>query len=169
MMSPDDSPRGEIQPGETVIHPFAGPGYDPLHGVIGSAPDDEVLIVINYAMFDPRKREPVDTYMLRVFESLGRGVHPGYIGGSIILGFDDAWTMSAWRDEDSIVAFYGSKAHSEAMAAALPSVEDTRPARLSVPAREVPLRWEHAQALCLKLGSTPGVSRRGLHRDRSAG
>lgn len=161
--------HGSASEGEEVLlyHPFVGPGYDPERGVLRAAPDEELLVVINYAWFDAHKREPIDTHMVRVFESLCSDPHPGYVGGSIIIYAEDAWTMSAWRDEESILRFYGSQAHAAAIDAALPSVFHTRPARLKVAAREVPLSWERAKQLCMNLIPDPKVSRRGLHRDRS--
>ena len=149
------------------FYPFVGPGYDPNSGVLDAEPGDEIIIVINYAEFDPKLRKPVDTNMVHVYEGLARGDAPGYIGGSIILGFDEAWTMSAWRDEPSIVAFYSSPAHTQAIERSLPSVFFTRPARLRVPAREVPLDWGRAKAVCAQLGPDPQILRRGLHRDHS--
>lgn len=155
------------EPGELLLYrPFEGPGYDPARGVFVVDPDHELILVINYAWFDPAKREPVDAYMVSVFDSLCRDQHPGYVGGSIVIEVDEAWTMSAWRDEDSIVRFYRSSAHSKAIDAALASVFHTRPARLKVAARDVPLDWAHAKQLCSRLSADPNISRRGLHLDR---
>lgn len=167
MITRFSAPKGSIQPGEEVEYPFCGPGFDPENGVIGE--EGEVFVVINYAIFDQAHRAAVAEHMLRVLESLSEGHHPGYIGGSVIVGYDDAWTMSAWRDEASVVAFYGSSVHREAMQVVLPFVEETLPARTKVAARDVPLSWSAAKALCLNLAPNPAVSRRGLHHDHSSG
>lgn len=70
----------------------------------------------------------------------------GYLAGSIrreIFG-SNAWTMTVWKDEDSIDNFIYSQEHERAMKEGAPAVKKGRFFRIRKQWRELPLAWEEA-------------------------
>lgn len=69
---------------------------------------------------------------------------PGLVGHAkrMELFGDQAWTVSVWQDEASLLAFVQSTAHRRAMAEAGDSFIDARFARLKVSRSSLPLPWD---------------------------
>ena len=56
-----------------------------------------------------------------------------------------AWTLSVWKDEDSLNRFYWSRVHAQAMAVATDGLSGGKFARLQIPASEIAeLSWDRA-------------------------
>lgn len=71
---------------------------------------------------------------------------PGFIGVSLrreILG-DTTWTMTVWRDEESLDAFVRSDTHQEAIAAAFGALAGARFVRFEVNGGDLPVDWDAA-------------------------
>jgi len=60
---------------------------------------------------------------------------------------DEGWTLSVWRDTDSLLAFKRSGAHQAALTGVYDAFADARFARLRMPAGEVPKTWDEALIL----------------------
>jgi hypothetical protein len=56
------------------------------------------------------------------------------------------WTLSAWRDQQSLADFVGKVPHSEIMKALAPHMGKSQFAQWSVEAHELPLDWNSAKA-----------------------
>ncbi|MCZ8344296.1 MAG: hypothetical protein O9301_14775 [Leptospira sp.] len=75
--------------------------------------------------------------------------NPGYLGGSIrrqLFG-SKAWTMTVWKDEESIDNFVYAKEHERAMKEGGPAVKRGRFYRIQKQWKEVPIPWEVAEEL----------------------
>jgi hypothetical protein len=73
---------------------------------------------------------------------------PGLIGYSLdarpfTLKF---WTLSAWRDQQSLTDFVGKVPHSEVMKSLAPHMGKSQFAQWSVESHEIPLDWNSAKA-----------------------
>jgi len=130
--------------GCAVSTPFAGPGLAPA--VQARA---EVVLSITHVTLSPDR-----TQHAAFWRSIGKidavlPSQPGLIAHAKrreLLG-DEAWTVTAWRDEESLRAFVQSEVHTEAMATAANSFIDARFARVAVPAERLPLPWREVLAI----------------------
>lgn len=111
--------------------------------------DRQVLVVLTYAELDPKTREPFDDYVRLLDQELDQKSTPGLLGYALrkeVLG-DRAWTMTAWQDEASMQRFLRGDTHVDAVADASEAVTCMKFQKLSLPAQEVPLSWDRAEAL----------------------
>jgi heme-degrading monooxygenase HmoA len=72
--------------------------------------------------------------------------NPGYLGGSIrrqLIG-SKAWTMTVWKDSDSLDDFIYSKTHEKAMKDGAPAVNKSIFYRIKKKWKEIPIDWETA-------------------------
>lgn len=108
--------------------------------------ENTVVISLTHAVLsdDRSKRKRFWNQVESVQATLSN--RPGLIGYSMrreLLG-NDAWTMTVWRDKESLQAFVTSPTHLAAMRDGLPGLEDARFARFEVERQRVPLSWETA-------------------------
>lgn len=68
---------------------------------------------------------------------------PGIIGFSkrTELFGNQAWTMTVWRDEKSLIAFLGAPAHRAAVRDAMGALADAKFVRRSINIADVPMDW----------------------------
>ncbi|HEX8876543.1 MAG TPA: antibiotic biosynthesis monooxygenase family protein [Phycisphaerales bacterium] len=98
--------------------PFSGPGR--------SSDGDRVFVAVTNAVLHPDKRRAFDDHTRRVIESLPS--HEGYLGHSVrgrVLG-NEVWTMTMWRDEESLDAFIESPVHRTAIREGLSGVRTAK-------------------------------------------
>lgn len=78
----------------------------------------------------------------------------GYLGGSIRREFfgDYAWTVTVWKDEDSLEKFIFDREHTRAMKEGDAAVAKGKFLRMWKPAREVPIDWDIAIPLIREEG-----------------
>ena len=98
--------------------PFSGPGRTPEGG--------SVYVAVTNAVLHPDKRRAFDEHTRRVVASLPS--HNGYLGHSVrgrILG-NEVWTMTVWRDEESLDAFGESPVHRTAIREGLGGVRTAK-------------------------------------------
>jgi heme-degrading monooxygenase HmoA len=71
---------------------------------------------------------------------------PGLIGFTFRAKFlrHRFWTLSAWEDEEALMAFVGKQPHLDAMGALGPYMAKTAFTRWTVKGAEIPLTWERA-------------------------
>lgn len=75
--------------------------------------------------------------------------NPGFLGGSIrreIFG-SRAWTMTIWKDEQSLENFVESREHERAMKEGGPAVRKAKFYRGKKMWKEIPLSWDIAEQL----------------------
>ncbi|HEY6130053.1 MAG TPA: hypothetical protein VIW23_17910 [Candidatus Acidoferrum sp.] len=60
------------------------------------------------------------------------------------------WTLSVWRDEQSLRAFVGNQPHSRIMQVLAPHMDKTQFAQWTVEWRQIPLDWKTAKARLTK-------------------
>lgn len=80
--------------------------------------------------------------------------NPGYLGSAIrreIFG-SRAWTMTVWKDEESLDAFVYSREHERAMKDGAPAVKKALFYRSKRKWKEIPIDWKEAEALILEEG-----------------
>lgn len=78
--------------------------------------------------------------------------YPGYIGGSIrkeIFG-NKGWTMSVWKDEESLEKFVYGDRHQAAIEEGSPALIKTKFARIKVKRKDIPLSWDKVEELLKK-------------------
>lgn len=73
---------------------------------------------------------------------------PGLVGYTIRLEplGTRIWTMTVWRDDQSLAAFLADSTHRRAATEGMPSLADARFARVRVARAEAPLAWPDAVA-----------------------
>lgn len=121
--------------------PFSGPGYSRSAGVTLPDAGETVVVAITHAVMDGEKRGSFDEGTRRVDESLA--TRDGFIGRSLrtrVLG-NEAWTMTVWRDEESMEAFVSSPVHRRAIREGMPALKSARFLRFTIPVGEVPPSW----------------------------
>ena len=71
---------------------------------------------------------------------------PGLVGYAIRLEplGTRVWTMTVWRDDESLAAFLAACVHMRAASEAMPALADARFARVRVTRAEAPLAWDDA-------------------------
>jgi heme-degrading monooxygenase HmoA len=80
---------------------------------------------------------------------------PGLVGFTFQAKFlgHRFWTLSAWEDEEALMAFVGKPPHRDTMSALGPYMAKTAFTRWRVKGAEIPLTWERA----LTRAATPGA------------
>jgi heme-degrading monooxygenase HmoA len=135
--------------------PFRGPQY--AGGVItGVAPDALVVVAVTEAQVDHAQRRLFSRQIEAVMAVIQQ--QPGYLGGTVrreLLG-SGGWTMTVWRSDDDVDAFYRSPAHREAMRTGMPTLISFRSVRFTVPAKDIPLTWSEAQRRLAEVPLTVG-------------
>ena len=134
--------------GCTISTPFRGPGYDRGSGVTVAGNNTVIVSLTNAVLHDDGKlRDTFDRYVEQVVDSLeGREGLVGYSLRRQLLG-NEAWTMTVWRDENSLRQFVNSGPHQAAIREAFPSLKSARFARVEVSRDEIPISWERAEQL----------------------
>ena len=98
----------------------------PYSGSAQASDGGPVFVAVTNAVLDPAKRRAFDEHTRRVVASLGS--HEGYLGHSVrgrLLGHE-VWTMTVWRDEESLDAFVGSPVHRTAIREGLAGVRTAK-------------------------------------------
>ena len=134
--------------GCVVSTPFKGPGYEPGKGVT-LADVDTVQVAITHAVLNKDKilRSRFWAHLDNVEITLeDRNGFIGYSKRTKLFG-NEAWTMSAWADEESLNAFVHNGAHLAAMQQAMIVLEKVRTTRVSLNKDQIPLSWDKALAL----------------------
>lgn len=109
-------------------------------------PDATVIVALTEAKLVP------DLGAHGVFWSRSRSVvmslaeRPGLVGYSMRLEpfGTRVWTMTVWRDDESLAAFLTSQVHARAQKDGLPSLADGRFLRVRVTRADAPLAWDDA-------------------------
>lgn len=139
--------------GCTISTPFKGPGYA-AGAVTHPTPDDRVLVGLTYIRTgdDSDKNRVFWDQVDNVYQNIAQ--QPGLIGFSIrkeVFG-NQGWTMSVWRDEQSLDQFVASPVHRQAMQEGLPALAQTAFLRFYVAKERIPLPWDEAEALLQSQG-----------------
>jgi hypothetical protein len=117
----------------------------PWRSFVQADPDREYLALLSYLpLKDFRALLVFSRYTFQIQRQL-RGA-AGLIGYSMEarpfqLRF---WTLSAWRNEDSLQAFVGQRPHEKAMRAVAPLMGATAFTRWRVAGSDLPLTWAKA-------------------------
>lgn len=134
-------------PSCTLATPFRGPGYSPSDGIdMTVATGDSVVVAITHARLDRAKKRLFFDEVDKIAATLDQ--QPGFIGSSLrfrVLG-NEAWTLTAWRDEDSLLDFVVSDVHQDAIDVGRPATTLERTHHFEVPITELPIPWERALA-----------------------
>ena len=111
----------------------------------GDAPD-EVLVMASLLQLDSFRRTPG---FLRAAMAIRRQVlgADGAVGVALntALPRRTFFTLSAWRDEDTLKAFVRSEPHASTMRRYRPAMADARFVFWSTPAGKLPPTWAEAQ------------------------
>ncbi|MDJ0779791.1 MAG: antibiotic biosynthesis monooxygenase [Gammaproteobacteria bacterium] len=129
--------------GCAISTPFGGPGFDRERGVTAVAADERVIVALTHAVLGER-RQAFDRQVGLVADTLPS--QQGLIAYSLrkeLLG-NEAWTMTVWRDEESLQRFVRSSAHQQAIRSSAGELAAVRFSRFEVPASSLPLGWDEA-------------------------
>lgn len=130
-------------PGCAVSTGFTGSGK-----LTDLSDDDTVTIGLTTGQIDGSVAERTQFWENSAAVIASLGGQQGYVGHDLrreLLG-KLVWTMTVWRDEEALDAFVWSPVHQKAMRESIGVFENARFARLSIPARELPLPWARARA-----------------------
>lgn len=128
----------------TMSTPFSGPG---VHQPVPA--EAQVVLSVTHITLRPERERRAQFWQSVARIDAALPAQPGLIGYAKrreLFG-DEAWTVTAWRDEDRLRAFVRGATHVDAMAGAVDSIVDARFARVSVPAARLPLPWREVLAL----------------------
>lgn len=120
-----------------IATPIEGPGPDQSART--------VIVSVTHAQLNDERKVFFDRAG-EVLESLeGRD---GYVGSSIrrSLSGNEAWTMTAWRDEIALRNFQYDEVHARAVREGERSMTAFRTVRFEIPAQQWPLNWDAALA-----------------------
>jgi heme-degrading monooxygenase HmoA len=118
------------------------------------SPDAPVIVGMTHVTVgDDRRRNDIFwDYTFRVADALS--AHEGYLGHKIrkkIFG-NEGWTMTVWKDEESLNDFVRGKAHADAIQNGLDAVSKARFARVTLKRSQIPLSWTDAEAIMKEKG-----------------
>ncbi len=123
--------------------PFNGPAVD-----AAQASDAPVVVSLTLAVLndDEDARDRFWEYVRIVDATMSD--QPGFVGSSKrVEPFGDrAWTMTVWRDEDSLRAFLASSDHRAAVREGMAAIDDALFLRFTSPGTSLPLPWDEAVA-----------------------
>ncbi len=130
---------------------FRGPGYDRAKGVTLPDAPQRVVVALTYATLDRATRGPFDSHSVGIVKRMDE--HPGLIGYSVRVQFfgDEIWTMSVWRDHESVDAFVASRIHQDAIDNGMPAVRVAKFHRFEVPAESIPPSWAEIERILAEL------------------
>lgn len=135
---------GPLLGGCSLSTPFSGPGVE------SSATDQQLIVGVTHATLpeDRDGRALFWAHVNKVEASLPQ--QPGFVGfakRAQVFG-NQAWTLTFWHDEPSLLAFVRSPAHQAAIRDSATVLAGARFARFTVSADELPIDWTRAlQAL----------------------
>lgn len=121
-----------------------GPGYDPDRGVVLDGVGDTVWVALTAAFVADGQSTVFIADTQRVLASLP--AQPGLIGWSMRgdPAAGRAWTMSVWRDEESLEDFMLSRIHRDAVRNGRVTLEKVDFRRIEWPTESVPPSWDEA-------------------------
>jgi heme-degrading monooxygenase HmoA len=129
-----------------VATPFRGPGYD---SEAAQSIDQEVIVALTHVVLgaDSAINQRFWDFVFSIEKQLPNT--KGALGHSIRkkLFSDEGWTMSIWRDEESLSAFVNSGLHKRAVDEAGSAIKTVRYARVKLPKSQTPISWEAAEEL----------------------
>lgn len=130
--------------GCAVAEPFSGPGFE--NDAVTMDTGDRVLVAVTYARLgdDPELNERFNEHVQHVVDDQdSRG---GFIGRSLrqVVGGNEVWTMTAWTDEEAMMAFVVGDVHQRAIGESYAALVASRFAHFDVATDELPLPWEEA-------------------------
>jgi quinol monooxygenase YgiN len=106
-----------------------------------SAPDQQVVVSITHVVVKPDHKSAFFKETMAVRDGMGKT--PGIIGYAVrreIFG-NQGWTVSVWRDEESLRRFVFTPQHMNAMTVGEPMLEASYFYRVKVPYSSLPLDW----------------------------
>lgn len=115
-----------------------------LPGSRDMTPSAPVVVSLTHAHIYTDKRRAFESATLALFRQMGGA--EGLLMYSIrreLLG-DQAWTMTAWRTDESRDRFIASEMHSRALLSARDSISSMRSRRIVLTVHDLPLRWTTA-------------------------
>ncbi len=118
-----------------------------------SKSSEQAVVVVTYAKRNKDQRGPFFRNIQNVLADLPN--HDGLLGHSFrfqLLG-DEAWTISAWRDEAAVRKFSRSALHAAAVEDSATLTEDVKIFTSAREARLLPLSWKEAVSEVSKVSS----------------
>ncbi len=124
--------------------PFKGPGYDADSKKIIAPSSDKVVVALTHVVVDKQKRDKVDDHSKKIVDVIDQT--PGYIGGSFRIEFfgDQLWTMTVWKDKESMDKFVNGRMHLDAMYQGASGARKMRSKVFLVSKDEIPISWDRA-------------------------
>jgi heme-degrading monooxygenase HmoA len=101
---------------------------------------------------DSKKNDVFWDHTYAVIDSLP--THAGYLGHKVrkeIFG-NEAWTMTVWKDEESLNGFVRGDKHGEAIQNGLDAVAKARFVRFTIERSKIPLPWDEAEKIMNEKG-----------------
>jgi heme-degrading monooxygenase HmoA len=122
-----------------------GPAYNEDEGKLNLPSDQIVILALTNAKLIREKRDGFDDRSREIYENLNE--NPGYLGGRIrvvILG-DEVWTMTVWKDKESLAKFVNGRRHLDAMYMTNQAMSYFRSTSIEVLAKDVPHSWDQIE------------------------
>ena len=133
--------------GCVLATPFEGPGFSKRAGPASDL-EGPLVASVTYAVISDEgdNRQVFFDYVEKVEDILV--TQPGLVGYSRRADFlgNEAWTLTVWRDRESLLAFVNGQEHRRAVKQAWDTFDDAKFARLEVQPDELPIQWERALA-----------------------
>ncbi len=133
--------------GCVLATPFEGPGYSKGAGPASDL-EGPLIASVTYTLIRDtgNNRDIFFDYVEKLESALAE--QPGLVGFSRRADFlgNEAWTLSVWRDQESLLAFVNGPGHRRAVKEAWNTFENAKFARLEIHPDELPLQWDRALA-----------------------
>ena len=128
-----------------------GPPFRTQSALQNFQDDDLVVVGLTKAVRgkDARKNKLFWDNTMAVIDSLKRGEHPGLLGHAVrveILG-KASWTMTVWKDEESLNNFVRSPIHQKAIREGFAALKDAKFARVKRAVKDIPLSWTEVETI----------------------
>lgn len=129
--------------GCAISTPFKWPGLEEVK----KARALEVVVAITHVVVKPEHKSEFFRETSNVADAISKS--PGLVGYSVrreLLG-NQGWTVSVWRDEDSLRRFVYTPEHMRAMSRGEHALKSSEFYRVKVPTESLPLDWSRILAL----------------------
>jgi heme-degrading monooxygenase HmoA len=121
---------------------FKGPAYSKENRALALPSHEKVIVAITHAKLIRKERKDFDKHSRKIYTTLYE--NPGYLGGrvKVILGGDEVWTLTVWKDSSSLQQFVNSRRHLDAMYKTDQAVSHMRSISQEMLVENVPYTWK---------------------------
>lgn len=119
------------------INRSATPGYS----------NSKVVIDITHVSLNPNKKQRSQFFAYQDLMAKNLNNIEGFLGYSRLFTELESWTMTIWKDEQSLELFLNSKIHMDTIYKTYMAMSDVRSSKIELPLKEAILSWDKAKKI----------------------